>query len=125
MQDGRVGEGIEGAEGVCSHMEGATVSIGQDPWSSQALDNQPKSTHGGTHGTVHVCGRGWPCWTSVRGEALGPENIGCPSVGECQGGKTGVGGWVGQHPHRGRGREDEIRCFQTEDLERGNDLKFK
>ena len=27
-----------------------------------------------------------------------------PSVGECQGGKAGVGGWEGEHPHRSRGR---------------------
>jgi hypothetical protein len=42
----------------------------------------------------------------MGGEALGPEGIRCPSVGECLGGKTGVGGWVGgwvrEHPHRGR-----------------------
>ena len=37
------------------------------------------------------------CWTSVGGEALGPEGVQCPSVGECQGGS----GWVGAHPHRG------------------------
>jgi hypothetical protein len=31
----------------------------------------------------------------VGGEALGPEGVRCPSVGECQRGKTGVGGWMG------------------------------
>jgi hypothetical protein len=30
----------------------------------------------------------------VGGEALGPEDVGCPSVGEFLGGKTGVGRWV-------------------------------
>jgi hypothetical protein len=29
-----------------------------------------------------------------------------------------VGGWVGEHPHRGRGRGDDIGGFQKEDLER-------
>jgi hypothetical protein len=29
----------------------------------------------------------------VGGVALGSEGVQCPSVGECQGGKTGVGGW--------------------------------
>ena len=82
----------EGAEGVCSPMEGATVSTGQIPWSSQGLDHQPKNTHGVTHGAGYICGRGWPCWTSVGEEALGPEGVQCPSVGVCQGGKTGVGG---------------------------------
>jgi hypothetical protein len=70
--DGGVGERTEGAEGVCSPMEGAAVSTGQTPWCSQGLDQQPKSTHGGTHGTGHVCGRGWPCWASAGREALGP-----------------------------------------------------
>jgi hypothetical protein len=30
----------------------------------------------------------------MSGEALGPEGVRCPNVGECQGGKTGVVGWV-------------------------------
>jgi hypothetical protein len=30
--------------------------------------------------------------------------IRCPSVGECQGGKIGVDWWVGEHPHKDRGR---------------------
>lgn len=42
--------------------------------------------------TGHIWGRGWPCWTSVRGEALEPESVQCPSVGECLGGKTEVSG---------------------------------
>jgi hypothetical protein len=59
------------------------------------LDHQAKSTHGGTHGSSSICGRGWPCWTSVGGVALGPEGVQCPNVGECQGGKTKVDRWVG------------------------------
>jgi hypothetical protein len=35
----------------------------------------------------------------------------CPSVGECEGGEEGVGGWVGEHPHRSRGRGDGIGRF--------------
>jgi hypothetical protein len=27
----------------------------------------------------------------------------CPNIRECQGEKMGVGGWVGDHPYRGRG----------------------
>ena len=78
-----------------------------DPRSSWGLDHQPKNTHG----PGHLCGREWPCWTSVGGEALGPEGVQCPSVGEYQGGKMEVGGWVGEHAHRGRGREDGIGGF--------------
>ena len=29
-----------------------------------------------------------------------------------EGGDVGVGGWVGEHPHRSRGREDGIGGFQ-------------
>ena len=29
----------------------------------------------------------------MGGEALGPEGVQCPSVGECQGGRMGVGEW--------------------------------
>jgi hypothetical protein len=66
-------------------MEGATVSTGQIPRSSQELDHQPKNTHEATHGAGHICARRWPCWTSVGGEVLGPEGVQCPSAGGCQG----------------------------------------
>jgi hypothetical protein len=36
-------------------------------------------------------------------QALCPVNVWFPSVGECQEGETGVGGWVGEHPHRSGG----------------------
>lgn len=75
VPDGGVGEGTEGAEEVCSPMEGATVSTGQTPQSSQGLNHQLKNTHGATHGTGHLCGRRWPCWTSVGGETLEPEGV--------------------------------------------------
>ena len=90
VPSGGVGEGTEGPEGICSPMEGATVSKGQTPWSSWGLNHQPKSTHGGTYGASCTYGRGWPCWISVEGEALEPEGVPCHSVGECQGGKTEV-----------------------------------
>jgi hypothetical protein len=50
------------------------------PQSSQELNNQPKSTHGGTHGSSCICIRGWPCWTSMGGEALGPEMTQCRRI---------------------------------------------
>jgi hypothetical protein len=37
------------------------------------------------------CSRRWPSETSVRGEALGPVKAQCPSTGECQDRKAGVG----------------------------------
>jgi hypothetical protein len=38
---------------------------------------------------------------------------------------VGVSEWVGEHPHRGRGRRDEIGGFWRGDLERGKHLKYK
>jgi hypothetical protein len=35
----------------------------------------------------------------------------CPSVGEFEGGKVRVGGWVEEHPHRSRGREGVLGGF--------------
>jgi hypothetical protein len=99
---GGVGEGIEGAEGVCIPVGRVTMSTGQILLSSRELDHQPKSTHGGPMAPATCVAE--DCWTSVRGEALGPEGLRCPSVGECQGRKAGVGEWVEEHPHRGRGR---------------------
>jgi hypothetical protein len=91
-----VEEGTEGAEGVCSSVGWATVSTSYPPPpSSWGLNHQPKNTQGGTHGSGCIRGREWPCWTLVGGVALGPEGVQCPSVGEYQGGKVGVGGWVG------------------------------
>jgi hypothetical protein len=40
----------------------------------------------------------------MGGATLGPEGLRCPSVGECQNWKEGVGELVGEQPHRGRGR---------------------
>jgi hypothetical protein len=85
VPDGGVGEGTEVLEGFCSLMEGATVSTDQNPQNSWGLDHQPKSTHIGRHGSGCICSRGWPCWTSVGGEALGTEGVQCSRVRECQG----------------------------------------
>jgi hypothetical protein len=55
----------------------------------------------------------------MGGETLGPGKASCPSVGECQGGEVGVGGRVGEYPHRSREREDGIGDFQRGNQERG------
>jgi hypothetical protein len=41
----------------------------------------------------------------------GPWSCACPSAGECQDGKAGGVGWVGEHPHRSRGSGDGIGGF--------------
>ena len=45
----------------------------------------------------------------MGGKVLGPVKSQCPSVGEFEAREVGVGGWVGEHPHRSRGRGNEIR----------------
>ena len=92
-------ERTEGAEGACSPIGRITIWTNQYPQSSQGLNQQPKSTHGGTHSSSCICSRGWPCGTSMGGEYLGPVKARCPSVGECQDRESGVGGVVS----RGRG----------------------
>jgi len=74
-----------------------TISTNQIPQSSQGLNHQPKSTHGGTHCFSYICSRGCHCLASI--EALGPVKAQYPSVGECQGSEVG-----GKHPHRRRRR---------------------
>ena len=46
------------------------------------------------HDAGHTCGRGWPCWTSVGGQAIEPEDVQCPSVGDARAESCEwVGGW--------------------------------
>jgi hypothetical protein len=54
----------------------------------------------------------------MGGEALAPVKAQCSTVGECQGGKKGVGGWGGEHPHRNRERREGIGSFQRGNQER-------
>ena len=46
---------------------------------------------GGTHSSSCICSRGWPSWSSIGGEPLGPVKVICPSIGDCQGQEAGVG----------------------------------
>jgi hypothetical protein len=59
------------------------------------------------------------------GEALGPVKARCPNVGECQGRKARVNEWVGEHPHRNRGRKARIGGFRGGNRERGYHFKCK
>jgi hypothetical protein len=95
---------------VCEFLAIKKMQITQ---SSQGLSHQPKSTHGGTHGSSCRCSRGWPSRSSVGGEALGSVKVLCPSVGECQGQEAGVGRLAS------RGREEGIESFQRGNQEMG------
>jgi hypothetical protein len=98
----------KGAEGVFNPIGRSIISISQ---SYQGLNYQPRSTHGGTHGSSHICSRGRPCWTSMGKKALDSLKDRCLSVEECKGGEVGVGGWVGPHTHRSRKRGHRIGGF--------------
>jgi hypothetical protein len=65
--------------------------------------------------------RGWPFWTFEGREALRPEGIHCPSVGQCQGRKTeGVGGWGSTLIEAGGGglgqRVSEVEIWKGENI---------
>jgi hypothetical protein len=114
IPNGGVRERTEGAEGVCNPIGRTTISTNQ---SSQGLNSQPRSTHRGTHGSSRICSKRWPCWASMREEALGPvKKARCPSVGEFEGGEVGVGGGT---PSLKQGEGDWIGDFGGGDWERG------
>jgi hypothetical protein len=60
-----VRERAEGAEEVWNPIGRTTISTNQTSKSSQGLNHQPKSTHGGTHGSSRISNRGWPCRASM------------------------------------------------------------
>jgi hypothetical protein len=82
-----------GAEGFCRPIGRTTIWTNLYCPSFQGLNHQPKSTHGRTHGFNHICSRGWPDWSSLGGEALGPVKAQCPSVGKCQSSEHEWMGW--------------------------------
>jgi hypothetical protein len=71
------------------------------PQSSQGLNHQSKSTHGGTHGSSSICSRRWPCQTSMRGpwscEGSMPQCRGMPGPGSRS-------RWVGEQEEGGGNR---------------------
>jgi len=102
-------ERIEGVEGTCNPIR-TTIPTNQ---SSQGLNHYLKPIHGQTHGFSCICSRGWPCWTPMAGEALGPAKGGPSSVVECQGGEAGREvGWGGAHPYRRRGWEWDMGLIE-------------
>ena len=107
-------ERIEGAEGVWDSIGRTTKSTNQTPQSSQGVNYQPKSTHGATHGSSHICSRGWPCWTSMGGpwsfEVLMSKCRGMPGPGSRS-------GWVGE-----QGEREWDRGFLEEETRKGNNI---
>jgi hypothetical protein len=72
-----LGEGLKELKGIATPQEEQYQLTGQTPTttppqSSQGLNHQAKSTHGGTNGSSSLYSRGWPYLASVGEEALGP-----------------------------------------------------
>ena len=73
VPDGEFGEGTEGAEvGGAAPWGEQQYQLARPPGASWVWTTN-QSTNGGTHGSRCICSRGMPCWTPMRGEALGPE----------------------------------------------------
>jgi hypothetical protein len=72
-----MGSPMEELEKVLKELKGFAIHRKNDninkpePPGLQELNHQSKCTHGGSHSSSHICCRGWHCWTSMRGEALG------------------------------------------------------
>ena len=86
-------ESTQGAEGDWSPTGGTSIWTHKYPQNSLELYHQKKKTRGVTCGSSYICSRGWPWWSSMGGEALGPVKVLCPSIGECQGLEVEVG-WL-------------------------------
>jgi hypothetical protein len=111
--------GLEDLKGFATSHEELLNQPTRPLKSSHGLKNQPRSTHGGTHGSSYICSKGWPCWASMGREAIGLVKDQFPRVGEFEGSEVGVGGGVREHPHRSRGRGDRIGDVQRRKQERG------
>ena len=62
---------------------GTTIWTNHYPQSSLGLNHQSKKTHGGAHGSPCICRIGWPCRSSLGGEALSSVKVLCPNIGGC------------------------------------------
>jgi hypothetical protein len=77
-------EGLKEVKGIATPQEGQQYQLTRPPPQSfQGLNNQEKCTHGGTHGSSYICSRGWPCLTSMAGEAFDPMEVRCSNIGGC------------------------------------------
>ena len=79
-----------------------TISTNWTTQNSQGQNYQAESTHGGSRGSRYIC-RGRPYLASMGREALGPMEARCP-VRKCKNSEEGVGEWVEEHLHSGKGK---------------------
>jgi hypothetical protein len=112
-------KGLNNLKGFATHRKNNNINQPDPPTpkSYQELNHQPKSNHGRSHGFSRICSRGWPCWTSMGGEALGAGKAPYPLLGNAKAGRWEL--VICEQPHRSRGREDGIESFQRRNRERG------
>jgi hypothetical protein len=55
VSNGGVRKRTEGNEGVCNSIGRTIISTNHTPQSSQGQNSQPRSTHGGSHGSSSLC----------------------------------------------------------------------
>jgi hypothetical protein len=75
-------KGLKEQKGFATYKKISTISTNQTLQSSQELNHQPKSTHGGIHGSSHICNRGRSYQASMGEEAFGPVKAKCLSAEE-------------------------------------------
>jgi hypothetical protein len=75
VPNGEVRERTKGVEDVGNPIGRTTISTNQTLQSSQGLNHQPKSTHGGSHGPSRICSTGWFCGITVRREPWSCEAL--------------------------------------------------
>jgi len=109
VSNGGARERTEGSERICNPIEEQQYQPARLPQSSQGLNHQPKSTHGGTHDSSCLCNRGWallginerrgpwPCEGSGVEESQGGKRVGEAGEGE------GIGALFSQRGNRERG----------------------
>jgi hypothetical protein len=88
VPSGKARGSTQGAEGVCNPIRRTTMWTNQYLQSSLGLNHQPKSTHGGIHGSSCICSRGWLCGTSREKRPLVlwmfySQEYSCECIGVC------------------------------------------
>jgi hypothetical protein len=102
---------------ILKHMSTGQYFLNRTPMAyAMGLNHQPKKTHGGTHGSSCICSRGWPSWSSMGGEVLGPPKVPGPSIREWQGQEVGMGGFVN------RARGEAMGGFSEGETRKGDKI---
>jgi hypothetical protein len=122
VPNGGVRGRTERAEGICNpHRKNSNISQ-LDPQSLEPLGTNPPTKEYAWRELMaparNVAENGLVGHQGEEKPLVLEKLDGCPSVGECQGREAEMCGWVGEHPHRSRRREDGIGGFWRGNQER-------